>query len=104
MQVAEKYASLVQNRNDAERLFALIRHEHNRTSKVILQLSGDSQLCERFHSFRRRFERVKDMVGQANAWQVELLRETRAGKSSDTLNGSLLATMNCVAAGLGWTG
>ncbi len=104
MQVAEKYASLVQNRNDAERLFALIRHEHNRTSKVILQLSGDSQLCERFHSFRRRFERVKEMVGQANAWQVELLRETRAGKSSDTLNGSLLATMNCVAAGLGWTG
>ena len=104
MQVAEKYASLVQNRNDAERLFALIRHEHNRTSKVILQLSGDSQLCERFHSFRRRFERVKEMVGQANSWQVELLRETRAGKSSDTLNGSLLATMNCVAAGLGWTG
>ncbi|MDP8995822.1 MAG: phosphoenolpyruvate carboxylase, partial [Pseudomonadota bacterium] len=104
MQVAEKYASLVQNRNDAERLFALIRHEHSRTSKVILQLSGDSQLCERFHSFRRRFERVKEMVGQANSWQVELLRETRGGKSSDTLNGSLLATMNCVAAGLGWTG
>ena len=104
MQVAEKYASLVQNRNDAERIFALICHEHKRTSKVILQLSGDSQLCERFSSFRRRFERVKEMVGQANAWQVELLRETRAGKSSDTLNGSLLATMNCVAAGLGWTG
>ncbi|HEY5363511.1 MAG TPA: phosphoenolpyruvate carboxylase, partial [Aestuariivirga sp.] len=104
MHVAEKYAGLVQNRNDAERIFALIRHEHSRTSKVILQLSGDSQLCERFSSFRRRFERVKEMVGQANGWQVELLRETRAGKSSDTLNGSLLATMNCVAAGLGWTG
>ncbi|MEO9167651.1 MAG: phosphoenolpyruvate carboxylase [Aestuariivirga sp.] len=104
MQVAEKYASLVQNRIDAERLFALIRHEHARTSKVILQLSGDSQLCERFHSFRRRFDRVKEMVNQANSWQVELLRETRAGKASDTLNGSLLATMNCVAAGLGWTG
>src|SRR5665213_4002383 len=70
MQVAEKYASLVQNRNDAERIFALIRHEHKRTSKVILQLSGDGQLCERFHSFRRRFERVKEMVGQANVWQV----------------------------------
>ena len=104
MGVAEKYASLVQNRNDAERLYALIAHEHKRTSKVILALSGDSQLCERFNSFRRRFDRVKDMVNQANSWQVELLRETRGGKASDTLNGSLLATMNCVAAGLGWTG
>jgi len=104
MQVAEKYAGLVQNRNDAERLFALITHEHKRTSKVILELSGDKILCERFSSFRRRFDRVKDMVSQANGWQVELLRETRAGKTSDTLNGSLLATMNCVAAGLGWTG
>ena len=104
MDVAEKYASLVQSRNDAERLFALIKHEHKRTSKVILQLSGDKLLCERFHSFRRRFDRVNEMVGQANNWQVELLRETRAGKTSDTLNGALLATMNCVAAGLGWTG
>ncbi len=104
MDVAEKYASLVQSRNDAERLFALIKHEHKRTSKVILQLSGDKLLCERFSSFRRRFDRVGEMVNQANNWQVELLRETRAGKSSDTLNGALLATMNCVAAGLGWTG
>ena len=104
MQVAEKYAGLVENRNDAERLYVLIAHEHKRTSKVILELSGDSQLCERFHSFRRRFDRVKEMVNQANSWQVELLRQTRGGKASDTLNGSLLASMNCVAAGLGWTG
>ena len=104
MDVAEKYAGLVQNRNDAERLFALIRHEHKRTSKVILELSGDKLLCERFHSFRRRFDRVREMVDQANHWQVELLRETRSGKGDDTLNAPLLATMNCVAAGLGWTG
>jgi phosphoenolpyruvate carboxylase len=104
MDVAEKYAGLVQSRNDAERLFALIKHEHARTSKVILQLSGDKQLCERFHSFRRRFDRVRPMVDQANNWQVELLRETRGGKANDTMNMPLLMTMNCVAAGLGWTG
>ncbi len=104
MDVAEKYAGLVQNRTDAERLFALIRHEHKRTSKVILELSGDGLLCERFHSFRRRFDRVRAMVDQANHWQVKLLAETRSGKGKDTLNMPLLATMNCVAAGLGWTG
>ncbi len=104
MNVAEKYAGLVQNRNDAERLFALIKHEHKRTSKVILELSGDKQLCERFVGFSRRFDRVREMVNQANNWQVELLRETRSGKANDTHNSQLLATMNCVAAGLGWTG
>jgi phosphoenolpyruvate carboxylase len=104
MDVAEKYAALVPNRNDAERIFALIRHEHMRTSKVMLQLSGAKVLCERFQGFRRRFDRVRPMVDQSNRWQVQLLRQTREQKGSEALNMPLLATMNCVAAGLGWTG
>jgi phosphoenolpyruvate carboxylase len=104
MNVAEKYAALVPNRNDAERLFALIRHEHARTSKVMLELSGSKVLCERFQGFRRRFDRVRPMVDQSNRWQVQLLRQTREQKGSEALNMPLLATMNCVASGLGWTG
>jgi phosphoenolpyruvate carboxylase len=104
MNVAEKYASLVPSRNDAERLYALIRHEHKRTSKVILELSGDKLLCERFHGFRRRFDRVRSMVDQANEWQVQLLKQTRGDKPTEAMNMSLLMTMNCIAAGLGWTG
>jgi phosphoenolpyruvate carboxylase len=105
MDVAEKYAALVPNRVDAERLFALIKHEHKRTSKVMLELSGSKVLCERFLGFRRRFDRVRPMVDQANRWQVQLLRQTREQKEgSEALNMPLLATMNCVASGLGWTG
>ena len=104
MGVAERYAELVPTRNDAERLFALIRHEHRRTSKVVLELTGGKMLCERFQNFRRRFERIRPMVDQANLWQVQLLRQTREEKGKDALNMPLLMTMNCVAAGLGWTG
>jgi phosphoenolpyruvate carboxylase len=104
MDVAERYAELVPGRNDAERLFALIRHEHRRTSKAVLALSGAQVLCERFQGFRRRFDRVRPMLDQANLWQVDLLRQTRAEKGRDALNMPLLMTMNCVAAGLGWTG
>ena len=104
MNVAERYAALVPNRNDAERLFALIRHEHTRTAKVILDLTGQKELCERFQGFHRRFNRVRAIVDQANVWQVQLLQETRGDKSRDSLNMPLLMTMNCVAAGLGWTG
>ena len=104
MAVAEKYAELVPDRNDAERIFALIAHEHRRTSKAILELTGAKILCERFQGFRRRFDRVRPIVDRANLWQVQLLRETRGEKRDDKLNMPLLMTMNCVAQGLGWTG
>ncbi len=104
MNVAEKYAALVPSRNDAERLYALIRHEHKRTSKVILELSGGKVLCERFQGFSRRFDRVRPLVDQANEWQVQLLKQTRGDKPTEAMNMSLLMTMNCIAAGLGWTG
>ena len=104
MAVAEKYAELVPDRNDAERIFALITHEHRRTSKAILELTGAKILCERFQGFRRRFDSVRPIVDRANLWQVQLLRETRGEKRDDKLNMPLLMTMNCVAQGLGWTG
>jgi phosphoenolpyruvate carboxylase len=44
------------------------------------------------------------MVDRANLWQVQLLRESREAKRDTSLNLPLLMTMNCVAAGLGWTG
>jgi phosphoenolpyruvate carboxylase len=104
MDVAERYAGLVPDRTSAERLHALIRHEHRRTAKVMLELAGSKVLCERFQGFRRRFERVRPMLDQANRWQVQLLRKTREEKGKEGLNMPLLATMNCIAAGLGWTG
>jgi phosphoenolpyruvate carboxylase len=105
MEVAERYAGLVPDQSAAERVFALIRHEHNRTSRAILELTGEKVLCERFEGLRRRFERVRPMVNQANRWQVQLLSETRAkGGNQEKLMMPLLMTMNCIAAGLGWTG
>jgi phosphoenolpyruvate carboxylase len=104
MDVAEQYAGLVPDRTDAERVFAMIRHEHRRTARAILELTGEELLCARFDGLRRRFERVRPMVDQANRWQVELLRQTRASGGKDKLMMPLLMTMNCVAAGLGWTG
>jgi phosphoenolpyruvate carboxylase len=104
MAVAEKYAELVPDRNDAERIFALITHEHRRTSTAILELTAAKVLCERFQGFRRRFDRVRPVVNRANLWQVQLLRETRGEKRDDRMNMPLLMTMNCVAQGLGWTG
>ncbi|NJM30809.1 MAG: phosphoenolpyruvate carboxylase [Rhizobiales bacterium] len=104
MDVAEQYAGLVPDRTAGERMFALISHEHKRTARAILELTGEASLCERFDGLRRRFERVRPMVNQANRWQIDLLRQTRTKGRSEGLNRPLLMTMNCIAAGLGWTG
>ncbi|WP_373502611.1 phosphoenolpyruvate carboxylase [Aestuariivirga sp.] len=104
MDVAQQYAGLVTDRTAAERLFALIRHEHNRTARTILELTGEKKLCERFQGLQRRFERVRPMVDQSNRWQVQLLTETRRTGANEKLMMPLLMTMNCVATGLGWTG
>ena len=104
MEVAELYAGLVPDANDGERMFALIAHEYRRTSRAILELTGEKQLCERFEGLRRRFERVRPMVDRANRWQVDLLRQSRDNGNAEEHNMPLLMTINCVAAGLGWTG
>ncbi len=104
MGVAELYAGLVPDANDGERMFALIAHEYRRTARAILELTGEKQLCERFEGLRRRFERVRPMVDRANRWQVELLRQSRDNGHGEKHNMALLMTINCVAAGLGWTG
>ncbi len=104
MGVAELYAGLVPDANDGERMFALIAHEYRRTTRAILELTGEKQLCERFEGLRRRFERVRPMVDRANRWQVDLLRRSRDNGNDGKHTMPLLMTINCVAAGLGWTG
>jgi phosphoenolpyruvate carboxylase len=104
MEIAELYCGLVASRPDAERIYGLIRDEHWRTSKLVLRLSGAAHVAERFPGFRRRFDRVRPMIDQANRWQVQYLREARDGHRSEKALVPLLMTMNCIAAGLGWTG
>jgi phosphoenolpyruvate carboxylase len=104
MDIAELYSGLVASRSDAEHIYGLIRDEHWRTSKQVLRLSGGAHVAERFPGFRRRFDRVRPMIDQANRWQVQYLREARDGRRSEKALAPLLMTMNCIAAGLGWTG
>ncbi|MGE0146911.1 MAG: phosphoenolpyruvate carboxylase, partial [Parvibaculaceae bacterium] len=104
MEIAGLYADLVPDRGAAERILARIRGEHALTRERVLALSGAGGLCARFPGFRRRFDRVRPMIDQTNRWQVDLLRDARSGRHKDKAPAPLLMTMNCIAAGLGWTG
>ncbi|MGE3872813.1 MAG: phosphoenolpyruvate carboxylase [Parvibaculaceae bacterium] len=104
MEIARLYAGLVPDRKAAERILGCVETEHALTRDRVLALSGASGLCARFPGFRRRFDRVRPMIDQANRWQIDLLRDARAGRHEDKALTPLLMTMNCIAAGLGWTG
>jgi phosphoenolpyruvate carboxylase len=104
MDIAALYAELVPDRVAAERIFALISYEFVRTRRVLLDLTGQKELAERFPGFKRRITRLKPMIDQANRWQVGYLREAREGRQTEKALQPLLLTMNCIAAGLGWTG
>jgi phosphoenolpyruvate carboxylase len=74
----------------------------------VLALTGERALAERFPAFRRRIEAGRPLVDRCNRWQADLLARYRAapedGEARRQVRVPLLLSMNCVAAGLGWTG
>ena len=108
MEVAEKYSELVTNSHYSRTIFSDIRSEYVRTMKMILQVTGEERLCDRFPNFKRHFNRRLNSLNQVGIEQAELVKTFRDDQSSvedrqDVLV-SLLLSINCVAAGIGSTG
>ncbi|MFO1091006.1 MAG: phosphoenolpyruvate carboxylase [Hyphomicrobiales bacterium] len=108
IKIAQRYAGLVQDRASADAIFAAILAEHELTVEQVLRLTGERDLARRFPSFKRRLEHVRPLLERTHALQVDLLakfREERAaGSASRKVLVPLLLSMNCISAGLGWTG
>ena len=102
--IAARYATLVTDTDVRTAIFAKIRAEHALTVKAILQITGETTLAERFPMFRDRFDRMRVHLDRIGALQVALLDHLRRGKRTEAAMVPLLQSMNCIAAGLGWTG
>lgn len=105
MDVAESYSYLVEDENIRKEIFALITDEYQRTVSQLLQITGEDELCVRFLKFSRKLKRRSNILKQAGLQQVDLVRDFRESKeyNIDKLV-PLLLSINCVSAGLGWTG
>jgi phosphoenolpyruvate carboxylase len=106
LEIARGFAGLVPERDVREEIFGLIETEHRRTVDCVLRVSGGAVLGERFPMLRERLGRVLPAINRVSATQVELIRRFRgadaAGREEDLV--PLLLSINCGAAGLGWTG
>jgi phosphoenolpyruvate carboxylase len=104
LRIARLYADLVSDAGARERVFRSIAEEFQRTRRMILLVSGQSQLLEENEVLARSIRLRNPYVDPMSLIQVELLRRKRAGEESEELNYALGATINGIAAGLRNTG
>ena len=108
MEIASLYSGLVPDADLRGRIFEAIRAEHTRTTEAVLAITGERQIAERFPALVRRIGEVRPLIDRCNLWQVRLLNRYRAAPAESPERHEarvpLLLSMNCIAAGLGWTG
>jgi phosphoenolpyruvate carboxylase len=107
LEIARRYAGLVAERRVREEIFALLEREHRLTAQMLLGVSCDRQIAERFPQLRRRLARKLPSIAHAGLQQVELLRRYRAAQNpreKEAYKVPLLLSINCVANGFGNTG
>jgi phosphoenolpyruvate carboxylase len=107
LDIARRFAALVPDAQVRDQIFAMVEAEYHRTVAMVLRVTGEPELLSRFPNHRGRLDGRLAMLNRAGAEQVELLRRVRARPAASTESEDfvpLLLSINCVAAGLGWTG
>jgi phosphoenolpyruvate carboxylase len=105
MDIAERYVQELVDPS-LHHIFQDIRDEHARTMHCIRELTGQTQLLDRFPVLQRTLRVRAPYIDPLNYLQILLLRRMRtAGHDADpVLRRSLLLSINGIAAGLKNTG
>ena len=109
MDIAQHYASLVEDGVAARRIFRAIALDHGRASWAVGQILGHDAVLPEASTLARSIERRNPYVDPLSFIQLELLRRKRTlvaeGKDvPEALDRALLLTINGIAAGLRNTG
>jgi phosphoenolpyruvate carboxylase len=105
--IARRFANLVPDPEVRDDIFGMVEAEYGRTVTRLLRISGEKALLDRFPNHRSRLDSRLPLLNRASRQQVELLRRVRARRPGSDASEDfvpLLLSINCVAAGLGWTG
>ena len=102
--VARRYADLVPNRELAERVFAAIEAEWEKTVRALEAVTGEMQRLSDNPSLARSIAHRFAYIAPLNHLQVELLRRWRAGQVDEKAQRGILISINGIAAGLRNTG
>ena len=100
LNIASRYAELVQDAVLRDQIFGAIRAEMQRTVRQLLAITGQGELLEANPSLARSFRNRSPYIDPLNHLQVEALRRFRAGEQDEKTKRSILLTINGIAAGL----
>lgn len=103
MDIAARYATLVEDEQTRDLIFGSIRGEYDRSVAAVRFITGSKRIAERFPKLTNRFSRIRPDLDPIQHLQVDVLRQIRSNDTAP-LGVPLLQTMNCISAGLGWTG
>ncbi len=108
LEIAWAYAELVPDEKVRDEIFGLVQSEHERSCASVLRVTGEERLGARFPNYLERMARRLPVLDEAGREQVRLIERFRAAKQNGPARKDdfvpLLLSINCVAAGLGWTG
>ncbi|WP_138933522.1 phosphoenolpyruvate carboxylase [Roseovarius arcticus] len=103
MGIAVRYAQLVTDGEIRRDVFSKVEAEYLRSCAAIKAITGDAILARRFPLLTDRFERNRAHLDIIHDIQIKQLHGLRTQQGTQT-TGPLLQSMNCISAGLGWTG
>src|SRR5690606_5816845 len=104
LSIAARYADLVPDVALRERVFPMIADEFDRTCRMVLAVTEQTELLEANVVLARSIRLRNPYVDPMSLIQVSLLRRKRAGEGGDALDYALAATINGISAGLRNTG
>lgn len=104
LDVAFKYAQLVDDEQVRSQIFGLIEDEHKRTVEAVRLITGGNDIASRFPAIIARSMQTSRYLAVAHQLQIEQLHSFRRNASDRSLSVPLLQSMNAIATGLGWTG
>jgi len=114
LDIARHYADLVADPALADEIFALIEGEYHRTVEILVRVTEQENLLDRFPNYRGRLSRRLPILNQVAGQQIALIRRFRDRQGNGRGERPaeprvrdivpLLLSINCVSSGLGWTG
>ena len=101
LEIAERYAGLVQDAALRDAIFPRIQAELQATIAALLEITGQQELLDGNPPLKRSMQNRTPYLDPLNHLQVELLRRYRSGLSDDPrVQNGVHLTINGVAAGL----
>ena len=107
LDIAREYSRLFPDETARDAIYSMIEKEFLLTKQMVLRLSGQAALADRFPIYQSRLASRLPMIDQISREQVELLRRYRESSSDnekEAFKANLLFSINCIAGGLGTTG